>query len=501
MKDPLAAWAVAALKHAATAKTLRSKLDKRPSPLAARFSLDPLERRILELAHAAERDFAVAKLARALAGGLTVELLRDALGDGVDAALSPRRPLRRHALVTAGSGGLPAASDPVRAAPGVSARLDGAAEPDALWLGSCRITPNGRGEVPARIAALLHDLDGNAPVLLTLDGCPRREAHELAAGLARTRGRAVLLLDGELLAAAPDAALLLMCARREADCEGDVLVICEAAALGERWRALLAPPAGSVPLVVLADGGRTRDPVAAAPFAVRRLSLHPPAPTATSAAPVADAARAPEPPPDDGLEQVRQLAIRDAERALGIYRAPTPPPRPASTPAPQAAPPPAPTAQPTNAPPRKMPRKAMEHFGRQGDDAESAAPSRPTPPPEPTPPPQAPPPPSNASVFTDGVALELSPSASNDELARAAATSPSASQRIELIGRIRQHKSAAVVASLRANASNPHPGVRAAAEAAMAALFGPNWNATRPVPKPVQPPRSDDKDRGPPGGF
>ncbi len=35
----------------------------------------------------------------------------------------------------------------------------------------------------------------------------------------------------------------------------------------------------------------------------------------------------------------------------------------------------------------------------------------------------------------------------------------------------------------------------------MAGLFGANWNATRAIPKPVQPPPSDDKDRGPPGGW
>jgi hypothetical protein len=43
--------------------------------------------------------------------------------------------------------------------------------------------------------------------------------------------------------------------------------------------------------------------------------------------------------------------------------------------------------------------------------------------------------------------------------------------------------------------------VRAAAEQAMAVLFGPNWNVSRPVAKPVQPAPSDDKDRGPPGGW
>jgi hypothetical protein len=106
-----------------------------------------------------------------------------------------------------------------------------------------------------------------------------------------------------------------------------------------------------------------------------------------------------------------------------------------------------------------------------------------------------------AVVGADGPPLPLAADAGIDELARAAATSPNANQRIELIGRIRNIKSGVVVAALRANAASPHPGVRAAAEAAMAQLFGPNWNTTRPVPKPVQRPPSDDKDRGPPGGW
>ena len=88
-----------------------------------------------------------------------------------------------------------------------------------------------------------------------------------------------------------------------------------------------------------------------------------------------------------------------------------------------------------------------------------------------------------------------------EDLVRACNLSPSSSQRIEIIGRFRGVKHAAVVAALRANAASAHPGVRAAAEQAMAVLFGPNWNVVRPVPKPVQSPPSDDKDRGPPGGW
>ena len=46
-----------------------------------------------------------------------------------------------------------------------------------------------------------------------------------------------------------------------------------------------------------------------------------------------------------------------------------------------------------------------------------------------------------------------------------------------------------------ATARSENPAVRQAAEAAMAQMFGDKWSNTRPVPKPVQPPR-DDKDRG-----
>ena len=41
-----------------------------------------------------------------------------------------------------------------------------------------------------------------------------------------------------------------------------------------------------------------------------------------------------------------------------------------------------------------------------------------------------------------------------------------------------------------------HPGVRSTAETVMAGMFGANWNKTKAVPKPVQPPRSEDKGGG-----
>ena len=477
------------MKKKPTKKPAATKVAARPlSPtaaLAARFGLDESERRVFELVHAA--------------GELTVQGLGKSV-PGIDALLSPKRALRRHALVDAGLG-LVRAGDRVRLGHGVAQRLAGAPEPDGLWLGLTRVSPGARGDVPPRIAAIFTELNGAAATLLTLDGCPRRESHQLALGLARHLQRGVLVVDGELLADAPDRALLLAAARREADCEGDAVVVCESAALGEYWRALLAPPTGAATaLVVLADAARTRDPVAAAPFAVRRLSLHP---AATTVAPAATEPRAEEkpaaPPVDDGLDHIRQQAVRDAERALGIFRAPPPPPRAPVTPIPPPMktaarveanePPPQPAASPTE-PGKKRSAKGALFFG--GEAAE-----RPAPPPPPAP---APPPPTPA-IENDGAPLAVAADAPPDELARVAITSPSAAQRIDLINRLRSVRSAAVVAALRANAGSQHPAVRAAAEAAMAMLFGPNWNATRPIAKPVQPPSSDDKDRGPPGGW
>ena len=503
----LGSWAVAALKGGAPAKSLRAKIEKRPSPLATRFGLDAVERRILEMAYAVERAIVAAEAARAK-GGLTVERLRALFGDEVDAALSPKRALRRHALVVVGAGGMPAATDLVWLAPGLAARLDGVAEPDALWLGCARVLPGGRGDVPSRIAALFGELGGAAATLLTLDGCSRRESHELALGLARRLSRGVLIVDGELLADAPDPALLLACARREADCEGDLLVVCEAGAIGEKWRALLAPATGeSAALVILADSERTRDPVAASPFTVRRLSLHPRAATATTNAPAATEPRAEEKPApvDDGLDHIRKQAIRDAERALGIFRAPPPPPRAPVTPIPPplapkpqpaavAAPPSPPPAAAPPSPSPTQPAKKRSSKGAQFFGGETAEPP-------PAPAPTAPPPPATAPIEGDGPPLPVAADAGADELARICTNSPSAAQRIDLIHRLRTIKSAAVVAALRANAASQHPGVRAAAEAGMAMIFGPNWNATRAISKPVQPPSRDDKDRGPPGGW
>jgi hypothetical protein len=154
-------------------------------------------------------------------------------------------------------------------------------------------------------------------------------------------------------------------------------------------------------------------------------------------------------------------------------------------------------------PKKRRSKKALEHFGPLPDEAAPSPAPAPTAAPAPSPvPATAPPAPAaGAELPPDGPPLPVSESPRLDELVRISTTSPSAAQRIELIQKFNGIKAGAVVASLRANAQSAHPAVRAAAEAVMAAMFGPNWNRTAAIPKPVQPPHTDDKDRGPPGGW
>jgi hypothetical protein len=243
---------------------------------------------------------------------------------------------------------------------------------------------------------------------------------------------------------------------------------------------------------------------------------------------------------DDGYDHIRQLAARDADRAMGIFRReePKPPPPPpvvppSAPPPPRAAPPvvaappketpappptapsppPAPTppppapvaatppaakdaAPPEPAPPAeekpklKRSKKAMQYFG------DPDAPKPAAPPPAEAPAAVTPAAAQPASNEPEAAPVALSESPSVEEMARIAYSSPSPSQRIELMQRLNGIKMSAVVQSLRHNAQSPHPGVRAVAEAQLASIFGANWNRMKPIPKPVQPPRSDDKGGG-----
>lgn len=75
-------------------------------------------------------------------------------------------------------------------------------------------------------------------------------------------------------------------------------------------------------------------------------------------------------------------------------------------------------------------------------------------------------------------------------------------QRAELLRRLYSAKgNTQAAALLRAYTKSEHEAVRMAAEEGMTIFFGPNWNRSRAIPKPVQPPRSDDGGRGPHGAF
>ena len=97
--------------------------------------------------------------------------------------------------------------------------------------------------------------------------------------------------------------------------------------------------------------------------------------------------------------------------------------------------------------------------------------------------------------------LPLSAEPTLTEIAQVARTSPNAAQRIEMLKLLEHKKTQAATLAIRHNLGSAHPGVRAAAEAAMITLFGPEWNRTRTIAPPVQPPRSDDNGRGPGGAF
>ena len=205
---------------------------------------------------------------------------------------------------------------------------------------------------------------------------------------------------------------------------------------------------------------------------------------------------------------------------------PTPPPRPAAAPAAAPTSPAAAPARPTN--PRLAAALAKAGLPPAGSThtaaapaanvpaaapaapAVSAAPSAPQPSAEP--PPAAPDTPGAAApadaapespepAADDPPPLPLADDATLDELLRVCRTTPNQLQRAELLRKLSGKKSPHVIQMFRANVQSAHPAVRAAAEEGMASLFGANWNRTRAIAPPVQPPRSDDGGRGPGGAF
>jgi hypothetical protein len=528
MKDGLLGWALARLGRGAG----KNKLETSESlaDLTQRFGLDPLAREVLALAWAAEKSLEVAQAAREKAGpsarALTVEVVRDALGHPLDLVLSAGGALRRHALVTLDTAGPALATSELRLGVGVCARLDGAplsldgfapgvraaaAPLDNSW--------SERFPASAKVAELVKDRIVSIEALLaTIDGCPRRDALAVAIGAAKRFGRGAVFIDGEVLAGLGGRWELLAALRREADLEGMVLLVHQVAALGEAWRALSAPPPAQPlrpSLIILTDSARVRDVTLIEGLRHQLLMLNG-APTPEKPVEVIAAK-------EDPYEVIRRQAQQDADRAMGVWR-PDPTPRPAGpapvapvpaaaapvaaappAPAPVVAPPPAPepvAAAPApeaptaeEKPKKRRSRKAIEHFG---PDAEEAAPA----PPAPAPPAAPAPAPADAAPTPVDPESQLNPNApylpisdrpTPDELAMVARTSKNPKQRLELLTELKPLKLPSVVAAMRDNVKSADPAIRALAEEAMAGFFGPNWNRTRAVPKPVQPPVSEDK--------
>lgn len=389
------------------------------------------------------------------------------------------------------------------------------------------------------------------PVLLGLSGTSPEAALQLAQAARLRLQRPVLFLDGTALAGWPIAQLTaaLRRVRRDADLRGAALVVSEANQLGSAVRALCAPrPAGQTAPVVLCGAGAVALPGALPPAArgdsalvPTVASLRPAAPAPGAAAPGPAAADTEDPAVLASRDEARRRAALDAARAMGkpipadLLAAASPPPQLASTPvaaprpaaaapAPATAPKPAPSAEPAPEPagrPRNprlaaaLAKAGLPPIGAAGHASarESAPEVEPAPRPEPAPeparapetaPPPAAPPASEAPVEVlqdDQPPLPLDDDASLDDLVRTARGTPNNAQRVSLLQRLAGTKSPAVIQTFRQFITNPHPGVRAAAEAGMASIFGPAWNRTRAIAPPVQPPRSDDGGRGPGGAF
>ncbi len=109
--------------------------------------------------------------------------------------------------------------------------------------------------------------------------------------------------------------------------------------------------------------------------------------------------------------------------------------------------------------------------------------------------------PSSPGIEEDGAPLPLEAEAPLDELLRVARSTPNQAQRLELLRKLTGARHSAVIQLFRSFVSSPHPAIREAAEGGMSAIFGPNWNRSRQIAPPVQPPRSDDGGRGPGGAF
>ena len=464
----LEAWVDALIEDRPDPTTPKSRPADQLDELATRFGLDDVEHTALLVLGAIERCHALQRKV----GALTVGHLRALLGKvgmtGVEARLAPDRILRARALVhVVGSPPrLVAATDVVRLVVGLEPRLVGLAP------GLLRCHPNAR--VPSELAQKLSS--STAQIVLHEVAWTPALAQTLADGL----GRPVIYGNARRLDAGCAARL-----RRDADLEGAVLWLSQVPE--ELLEVLLAPPPAAprmIPLVVLSEHvGEPRVDVA---WQLRRERI-----TATIEASM--------PAPRNELDYIRALAQRDAERAMGIVRqGVTPVPRQSvpgrivdasvrlaeKRPAPESAP------EPESAPAVAVPAVAVQTSTPQAAITHAVPASA-----EPVPGPVSPstsPAGSSAPDEPDGPRLDIALDAPLDQRARAAMQSGSAQQRIELLESLAGTKHPAVIAALRHNAGSEHTRLKAVAERLMTQLFGPAWNRSRAITKPVQPPRTDE---------
>jgi hypothetical protein len=187
------------------------------------------------------------------------------------------------------------------------------------------------------------------------------------------------------------------------------------------------------------------------------------------------------PPGSDEYANSEYAQRRAAARAAAAAT------REASAPSPAAATDPQPAAPTPPEPPASAPVGTVAVTSA----ATSAAPSVPA----------AAAPAAEPSSDDEGAPLPLEAEAPLEELVRVARATPSSLQRAEILRKLTGARHSAVIALFRAFVSSQHPAVREAAEGGMSSLFGPNWNRTRSIAPPAQPPRTDDGGRGPGGAF
>ena len=319
------------------------------------------------------------------------------------------------------------------------------------------------------------------PLVLQLDSNGREAARVVAHALSDCFSRSVLCAFAADVGTGHAARL-----RRDVDLAGAILLLV-APSIAALRAALVAPPVRPVatPVIVVVERV-VDDEWIQAPWIFRRDKV--------GGSESRGASTAGNPTP---LDYIRELAQRDADRALGIIR-PQPKPRPvvpghvvdARQAAPKAETPPQPA--PVFA---SEPSVVSEMIAEPATAAETASEAKPAPVVEVAP---VPPPapsiavPVAAPPVDDSPRLELPADAKPDLIAAAAMQSPSASQRVELMDRLAGIKSPKVVAALRHNARSEHPQVRSVAERLMTQLFGPSWNVSRAIAPPVQPPSTEE---------